>query len=430
MSDFLPSSMLFIKNHLASTLLFLMALAVHHKWWRQCRTRWGRALLLGLMGIVGAAFLLEAQRISNLFATDFFRPLHATGLGWSLASLAIFGSQLVDGLFLRLFGTRRAGLKPRSEMSLGRPEARPTGSTKSSANTADTQDTAGDVPASAQRRVVLQAIRGAIYATPAVALGYGTFIERDNFRVEEITIPVAGLPKELEGLKIVQITDIHMGPFMSERNVERIVGMANETRSHLAIMTGDLVTGVGDPVEICLEQLARVRTDAGMIGCLGNHEIYANAQDYVYLEGARLGIRFLRSESLVLEFRGHKLNFAGVDYQRKGAPYLIGAEKMIESGIPNILLSHSPDVFPVAASQGYDLTLSGHTHGGQITVEYLQQFVNPARFVTRYVSGLYEEAGRRIYVSRGLGTVGVPTRLGAPPELTVIRLAAAPKVAT
>ena len=79
----------------------------------------------------------------------------------------------------------------------------------------------------------------------------------------------------------------------------------------------------------------------------------------------------------------------------------------------------------MAAALGFDLTLSGHTHGGQITVEYLQQFVNPARFVTRYVSGLYEEGGKRVYVSRGLGTVGVPTRIGASPELTVVRLAAA-----
>ena len=392
--------MIFVKNHLASSLLVALALGVHFAWWRNtklCSTRLRRQVVAFLTSLVLVAFVLEAQRINRLFPVGLFTTLHSIGLGWSLVSLAIFAAQKVNGLALRLFKHKPV--------------------------------TADAPPASPDRRRLLQAVSGAIYATPAVVLGYGTFIERDNFQVEEITIPVAGLPKDLEGLRIVQITDIHMGAFLSERDVARIVGMANETRAHLAIMTGDLVTGVIDPVDVCLRHLGRVKADSGMIGCLGNHEIYADAEDYVHKEGARLGIRFLRSENLVMEFRGHKLNFAGVDYQRKGAPYLVGTGKLIEPGMPNILLSHNPDVFPVAAAQGFDLTLSGHTHGGQITVEYLQQFVNPARFVTRYVSGLYTEGDKRIYVSRGLGTVGVPTRLGAPPELTVIRLASPAKVA-
>jgi len=393
--------MIFLKNHLAATTLATLSLAVHFVWWRRA-SRSGndlmRKIVLSLTCLVLASFVLEAERINRLFPVFVFTTVHSMGLGWSLASLAILAAQTIDWMLVRLFH-RKPGV------------------------TAE--------PPSPERRRVLQLVRGAIYATPAVALGYGTFIERDNFRVEEISIPVTGLPKALDGLKIVQITDLHMGAFLSEAEVERIVAMANETRANLAIMTGDLVTRVGDPVDVCLRHLGSVKADAGMIGCLGNHEIYAVAEDYVQREGARLGIRFLRSQNLVLEFRGHKLNFAGVDYQRKGSLYLEGAEKLIEPGMANILLSHNPDVFPVAARQGYDLTLSGHTHGGQITVEYLQQFVNPARFVTRYVSGLYTEGGKRVYVSRGLGTVGVPTRLGAPPELTVIRLVSAPvKAAT
>ena len=390
--------MIFFKNHLASTALVALALAVHLGWWRSSKlatTQWGRRLLFALTSLVVLAFLLESRRINHFVPGPLLGVLHATGLGWSLASLAVFASQLVDALLMH------------SVRIFRRPELE------------------NDAPESPGRRRLLQAMRGAIYATPAVALGYGTFIERNDFRLAEVTIPVAGLPKDLDGLRIVQITDIHMGAFLSERELVRIVGMANETRANLAIMTGDLVTRVGDPIEICLRHLARVKTDAGMIGCLGNHEIYAEAEDYVETEGARLGIQFLRDEKRLMEFRGQKLNFAGVDYQRKGSPYLVGAERMIEPGVTNILLSHNPDVFPIAAAKGYALTLSGHTHGGQITVEYLEQFVNPARFVTRYVSGLYEEGGKRVYVSRGLGTVGVPTRIGAPPELTLIRLESA-----
>ena len=389
--------MIFLKNHIASLLLVLLALGVHCTWWRRLqreKTSVRRLALLPLTCLVLLAFLLEAQTINRSLPIPVFTTLHSVGLAWSLVSLAIFASQTADRLLIRMF-------KPKSGSS-------------------------SDVPRSPERRRVLMAVRGAIYATPALALGYGTFIERDNFRVEEVTIPIAGLPRDLEGLRIVQITDIHMGAFLSERDVERIVGMANETRSDLAIMTGDLVTRMGDPVDVCLRHLGRVKTGSGMIGCLGNHEIYAFAEDHVQREGAKLGIHFLRSESRIMEFRGHKLNFAGVDYQKRGARYLVGAEKLIEPGMTNIMLSHNPDVFPVAAAQGFDLTLSGHTHGGQITVEYLQQFVNPARFVTRYVSGLYTENDKRVYVSRGLGTVGVPTRIGAPPELTVIRLASSP----
>jgi predicted MPP superfamily phosphohydrolase len=364
------------------------------------------------MGLVASSYVLEAQRINRLLPLSVFVGLHSTGLAWSLISITIFIAQTADrllvGLVHRVFPHKDSSL---SDGRLGR-ESR-------SSESADAE------PRVVSRRRVLQVVRGAIYATPAIGLGYGTFIERGNFQLTEVTIPVAGLPEELEGLSIVQITDIHMSAFLSEREMERIVGMANDTRANLAIMTGDLVTRVGDPVDVCLRQLARVKSDAGMIGCMGNHEIYAHAEDYVEEQGARLGIRFLRSKNLLMEFRGRKLNFAGVDYQRKGMPYLVGAERLIEPGVTNILLSHNPDVFPVAAAQGYELTLSGHTHGGQITVEYLKQYVNPARFVTRYVSGLYSKEGKRIYVSRGLGTVGVPTRLGAPPELTLIRLKAA-----
>jgi predicted MPP superfamily phosphohydrolase len=394
--------MIFLKNHLAAEFLVTFALAVHYGWWRGQNfltgKRWGRVLLLALTCLVCLAFVLEAQRVNRLLPLRLVSVLHTTGLAWSLASLAIFGAQTADAALVRIVDL----------LSGGKSKPGRTGE--------------ADL-ASPGRRRLLQAVRGAIYATPAIALGYGTFIERNNFRVEEITIPLAGLPKELEGLRIVQITDIHMGGFLSEREMKRITGMANDTRANLAIMTGDLITRVGDPVDVCLKYLAQVKTDAGMIGCLGNHEIYALAEDYVEKEGAKLGIQFLRSRNRVMEFGGQKLNFAGVDYQRRGSQYLEGANRLIEPYMTNILLSHNPDVFPVAASQGYALTLSGHTHGGQITVEYLQQFVNPARFVTRYVSGLYSERGKHVYVSRGLGTVGVPTRLCAPPELTVIRLA-------
>ena len=91
-------------------------------------------------------------------------------------------------------------------------------------------------------------------------------------------------------------------------------------------------------------------------------------------------------------------------------------------GATNILLQHSPDVFPVAARQGYNLLLAGHTHGGQVTVEILDQSINPARFFTPFVYGTYRMGDATAYVTRGIGTIGVPARIGAPPEISLLRL--------
>lgn len=139
-------------------------------------------------------------------------------------------------------------------------------------------------------------------------------------------------------------------------------------------------------------------------------------------------MRFLRHQSALLRFGSASLNLAGVDYQVFKKPYLVGAEKLIEPAAFNILLSHNPDVFPIAAAKGFPLTLAGHTHGGQVRVEILHQDLNVARFFTPYVDGLYRldgldrKAGASIFVSRGIGTIALPTRLGAPPEVALIKL--------
>jgi len=95
---------------------------------------------------------------------------------------------------------------------------------------------------------------------------------------------------------------------------------------------------------------------------------------------------------------------------------------VIEHGALNVLLQHNPDVFPVAAQQGFGLTVSGHTHGGQVNVEILRQNLNVARVFTPYVDGIYKKGNSTIFVSRGIGTIGMPVRLGAPPEVALIRL--------
>jgi len=272
------------------------------------------------------------------------------------------------------------------------------------------------------RRHFFQTAYAAVFAAPPAVLGYGVFIERHQLYLREQNLEIPNLAPELDGLRLVQLTDIHLSPFLSRAELQRAVAMANETRAHIALVTGDLITTFRDPLDDCLDILAQLRADAGVFGCMGNHEIYANAEAHVEREGARRGMRFLRSAAAPLRFGKAVLNLAGVDYQRLRRRYLVGAEKLVVPGALNVLLSHNPDVFPVAARQGYDLTIAGHTHGGQIRVEFLNADLNPGRFYTPYVDGVYRRGPASIFVSRGIGTIALPARLGSPPEVSLVRL--------
>lgn len=274
------------------------------------------------------------------------------------------------------------------------------------------------------RRRLVNAATGALVAAPFGAIGYGALVGRTNFHVREVEVPIQNLPAALEGLRLALLSDIHLSAFLSERELERVIDAANEARPHVAMVTGDMISARGDPLHACLRQLARLRAEAGTFGCMGNHENYAGALGYATREGARLGISFLRGQARELRFSGAALNLVGVDYQpiSKTGDYLRGVEMLAAPGAVNVLLSHNPDVFPAAASKGFDLTVSGHTHGGQVTVEILEQTLNPARFITPYVYGLYRDGKASAYVTSGIGTIGIPARLGARPEIALLRL--------
>jgi predicted MPP superfamily phosphohydrolase len=275
-----------------------------------------------------------------------------------------------------------------------------------------------------ERRKLLLAAQTALFAAPAAVTGFGMFVQRREFQLKEVNFPIAGLPPDLQGLRLVQLSDIHLSPFLTERELAYVIGMANETKAHIALVTGDLISNHDDPLDACLLHLTKLRSDVGTLGCLGNHETYAGMEDYAASAGGRLGIHFLREEARALRFGKATLNIAGVDYQRYGRTYLSGTDRLILPGSTNILLSHNPDVFEVAAEQGWGGVISGHTHGGQVNVEILHQNLNVARFFTPFVYGLYRKPSSAIYVTRGIGTIGMPVRLGAPPEIALIKLCA------
>jgi uncharacterized protein len=278
-------------------------------------------------------------------------------------------------------------------------------------------------PFRGSRRTFLRTLGTAACAAPPAALLFG-IVTRNEFEVNEQVLAVPHLPPDLKGLRIVHLSDPHVGAFFSLRQWERAIAAASEFRPDLAVVTGDLITTERDPLEESIHSLAKLRTTAGIFGCHGNHEYFSGVQDRATRLGAESGIRFLRREAAELRFGKHTINLVGVDYQRFRRPYLAGVEDLVSAGDLNILLSHNPDVFPVAAGQGFDLVFSGHTHGGQVNVEILHRQLDIARFFTPYVKGLYREAASSVYVSSGLGTIGIPVRLGAKAEVTLHTLCA------
>lgn len=273
-----------------------------------------------------------------------------------------------------------------------------------------------------QRRRFLQTLGFTAVAAPLAAASAGFVKTQQDAIVNAVDIPIPNLPRDLEGFRIVQISDIHLSPFLHRPQLARAVDLANEQRGNLALVTGDLISYEGDPLDDCLAELRRLRSDIGTYGCLGNHEIAAQSEEYTTRQGARMGMRFLRHETAELKVGEARLNLAGVDYQRKNQPYLVGARALQRAGAVNVLLSHNPDVFPVAAEQGWDVTIAGHTHGGQISLEYLGPGLNPAHFFTPFTFGRYNLGPNMLFVTSGLGTITVPVRFGVPPEIAVITL--------
>jgi len=287
---------------------------------------------------------------------------------------------------------------------------------------------------------------------------YGFAAERLNYQVRRVEIPISNLPSALDGMRIAQLSDIHLSGYMSRAQVRRAVDMANDLYADLAVVTGDLITGLGDPIEDCVDEIRHLRAPLGIWGCNGNHEIYARAEDEAAYLYTQAGMKLLRHENAQLTFNGAQFNLIGVDYQRERNPRgqrqqaLANVEPLVRRDMSNILLSHNPNSFPRAAELGIELSLAGHTHGGQIQVEILDHRLSPARFITDYIAGLYQRpmfapapvgrvsadsSGTRfapslfassngpmahIYVNRGLGTVGAPVRLGVPPEISLIIL--------
>jgi uncharacterized protein len=259
-------------------------------------------------------------------------------------------------------------------------------------------------------------------AVTAIMTVAGLFIARRP-RLVEVDIPIAGLPVSLQGFSIAQISDVHVGPTIRRGFVERLVQRVNGLHADLIAVTGDLVDGPVQQLSVHTAPLANLTARHGAYFVTGNHEYYSGEPAWTS-EIRRLGMTVLKNQHVVLKHDGALLVVAGVDdigaqhfdpTQRsdpaaalRGAPVEAGAK---------ILLAHQPSSAPAAARAGFDVQISGHTHGGQFWPwNYFVRYFQP------FTGGMHRLKSLWVYVSRGTGYWGPPNRFGVPAEITRIRL--------
>jgi len=257
----------------------------------------------------------------------------------------------------------------------------------------------------------------------ALVTAIGMVIARQRPRIVKIDIPVANLPESLRGFSIAQISDVHVGPTIKRPFVESVVRRVNALRADMVAVTGDLVDGSVPQLAAHTAPLGGLTARHGTFFVTGNHEYYSGERAWTH-ELRRLGLRVLKNEHVVLQHNGSAIVLAGVTdvsahhfdpaQQSDPAAALNGAPAGAGA---RILLAHQPSSAEAAANAGFDLQLSGHTHGGQFWPWNL--FVH---LFQPFTSGLHRLRNLWVYVSRGTGYWGPPNRFGVPSEITHIRL--------
>lgn len=286
---------------------------------------------------------------------------------------------------------------------------------------------------SPDRRHFLQQTAVLISATPFVAAGYGLLYSRLDVEVVRARIRLARLPKAFDGFRMAQLSDIHISPFTTADYIQRCAYITNELKPDLIALTGDYIAWDTEQQEEVVRTLAGLRAPFGVFGCLGNHEEESGTEESITRLFTAHGIHILRQARAPIVSGGETLNLIGIDEphgetetegRRDLNRKLRQIKELMMPETVNILLSHGdfPDMFDRVAELGIDLMLAGHTHGGQLSLDFVHRGLNLSHLIYDYTSGWYEKNGAQLYVNRGIGTTGFPIRLGARPEISVFEL--------
>jgi predicted MPP superfamily phosphohydrolase len=261
------------------------------------------------------------------------------------------------------------------------------------------------------------------------AMAYGYTRGQRHVWINRIDVPLSTLPRGFEGFRIAQLSDIHLGPFMSDRDIAAHVDRVNALDADLVVLTGDITDGL-DHAPRTFGALSGLRARAGVVAILGNHDVGTGAEAVKRALAAYTDFTVLDDEVHVIEQGGERLWIIGLmdrglDWARglRRCPILEQLYATIPAASPVVVLSHRPDLFPHAAELGCPLVLSGHTHGGQVGVPWLPgRVATLARFMTRWPRGTYRLGGSVLHVNLGLGMTGQPVRVATPREITLVTL--------
>jgi len=258
-----------------------------------------------------------------------------------------------------------------------------------------------------------------VLAGSVLALVCGAVAAFRGPKVEQVELRVAGLHPDLEGLRIAQISDLHVGPNIGRRYVDRVVQLCHSLKPDLVVLTGDIVDGTVARLAHAVAPLAELARGSRAFFVLGNHDCYSGPQPWI-AHWRAAGYTVLLNESTIVPVRNARLLVGGVT---DPAYRLLKPQISIENQKADfrLLLAHNPRLAPLGAKAGFDLQLSGHTHAGQFFPWTLAVRIVHAP----HAAGLSREGRMQVYVSAGTGTWGPPVRFGTSPELTLIRLARA-----
>ena len=268
----------------------------------------------------------------------------------------------------------------------------------------------------------------ATYAYAATGLGltgYGIASARRIPPVTRRVLTFPDLPPAFDGLTILHVSDVHAGQFMERDQMQEVVARANAQRADLVLQTGDMIDYSPSYIPEYVRAFRELVTPLGVITCLGNHDLYTGAAKVI--KGARdAGQVVVRGATHLIERNGSTLALAGIDDPDNWVfddPQTLAVDRVLR-GLPSdaftILLAHRPGAFDTARQRGVPLTLSGHIHGGQIAVPLVGW--SAGQLITKYVAGHFASGRSQLYVSRGIGVVGVPIRVFVPPELALFEL--------
>lgn len=274
-----------------------------------------------------------------------------------------------------------------------------------------------------RREALEQGLGVACFGGTGLALGWGIVRGRHAFTVEEVVVRIEGLPKALEGYTIAQVSDVHVGPFVGDRELDEGFEMVRRVRPDLVVATGDLVDFEPDEIGHLARRMLAVPARDGAFAVLGNHDHYGGAAEVVRLARAS-GLPVLCNESRVIRDGFALVGVDDLQGRFRGepghrGPDLARATSGLAPHLPRILLAHQPRYFLESAGR-VALQLSGHTHGGQINPGF-----RVADLLMEFVAGRYDRQGSMLWVNRGFGVAGPPARVGAPPEVTKIVLVSA-----